>query len=356
MSLPLSYAVLHPPSVVTPALIPHFVGPRSHGEVMELTPADIEYCRDITLNVLDRTFHDYADTASWASGSSSSRSEVEHDGWKRLRSQDNVSMYAERASDLSWVSSMRGGGWRHPVAVVAVGRICCSLQDVLYGLVVSDPAEFKLRAALMGQKGEDDVQIAAITVPSEGEPFQFMGVTRYIVNHGCLSRPQEYVLVTATGEVFTSCGEHLGYEITQSVSMSRWPVKSSAERKQVLQARVLRELPDGSVGVYHKIVVDSRNFIPDTVVQTSLWHAIRNFWKMTPRCAEAKKLCYCVEHSRDFNRSARQSPCRSADSFTCCVCGSPLLKRRKRSLEDIASAVHIVVWCAKYSEMGSSRQ
>ncbi|EGZ09656.1 hypothetical protein PHYSODRAFT_444585, partial [Phytophthora sojae] len=218
--------------------------------MVELSPADREYCRDITLNVLDRTLHDYADTASWASGGSISRSDVEHDGWMRLRSQDNVSMYAERAADLSWVSSMRG--------------------DVLYGLAVSDPAEFKLRAVLMDQKVEDDVEVAALTVPSEREPFQFMGVTRYTISHGCLNRPQEYVLVTATGEVFTSCGEHLGYEITQSVSMSRWPVNGSAVRKQVLQARVLRELPDGSVGVYCKIVVDSRNFMPDTVVQASL--------------------------------------------------------------------------------------
>lgn len=191
----------------------------------------------------------------------------------------------------------------------------------------------------MDQKVEDDVEVAALTVPSEREPFQFMGVTRYTISHGCLNRPQEYVLVTATGEVFTSCGEHLGYEITQSVSMSRWPVNGSAVRKQVLQARVLRELPDGSVGVYCKIVVDSRNFMPDTVVQASLWHSIQDFWTMAPRCAEAKKLCYCVEHSREFNLPAQQSPCNSADSFACCVCGSPLLKSRRRRLEDIVNAV-----------------
>lgn len=107
MLLALSYAVLHPSSVVTPALTPGFVGSRARGGMVELSPADREYCRDITLNVLDRTLHDYADTASWASGGSISRSDVEHDGWMRLRSQDNVSMYAERAADLSWVSSMR---------------------------------------------------------------------------------------------------------------------------------------------------------------------------------------------------------------------------------------------------------
>ncbi|KAK1939951.1 hypothetical protein P3T76_008274 [Phytophthora citrophthora] len=303
----------------------------------ELSPSDREYCRDITLKVLDRTLHDYADTASWASGSSSSRSDVEHVGWKQLRSQSDVAMYAERTTDLTWVTSMSSGGWDHPVAVVAVGHMCCSLQDVLYGLVASDPAEFKLRSVLMDNKVEDDVEVEAITAPTEGEPFQFMGVTRYVVNNGCLQRPQEYVLVDATGEVFTSCGEHLGYQICQSVSTSRWPVDSTATRKQVIQARVLRELPDGSVGVYYKIIVDSRSFMPDSVVQNSLWQVVQDFWKMAPRCADAKKLCYCVEHKESLKLSVRPSPC-AADPFVCGVCGSPLLNRR-RSLGDIACSI-----------------
>eukprot|EP00644_Phytophthora_capsici_P001477 jgi/Phyca11/562918/estExt2_Genewise1.C_PHYCAscaffold_100525 len=226
-----------------------------------LSPSDREYCRDLTLKVLDRTLHDYADTASWASGSSSSRSDVEHVGWKQLRSQSDVAMYAERTTDLTWVKSMRD-------------------RDVLYGLVASDPAEFKLRSVLMDNKVEDDVEVEAISAPTEEEPFQFMGVTRYIVNNGCLQRPQEYVLVDASGEVFTSCGEHLGYHICQSVSTSRWPVNSTASRKHVIQARVFRELPDGSVGVYYKIIVDSRSLMPDFVVQNSLWQTVVDFWKM----------------------------------------------------------------------------
>ncbi|GMF28005.1 unnamed protein product [Phytophthora fragariaefolia] len=303
--------------------------------MIKLTSADKEYCRDITLKVLDRTLHDYAETASWASGSGTRHSDVEHDGWKKLRSQDNVSMYAGQAVD----SSLRGGGWRHPVAVVAVGRMCCSLHDVLYSLVVSDPAEIKLRAVLMSQKVEDDVEIAAINTRSTLQPFQFMGVTRYLINQGCLHRPQEYVLVTAIGEVFTSCGEHLGYEIIQSVPSSRWSVSSTATRKRIIQARVLRKLPDDSVGVYYKVVVDSSSFMPDTVVQVSLWHDILNFWKMAPRCADSKNICYCIEHAQYLNLPAQHSPCISADPFNCGVCDSPLLKCRRRSLGDLASAV-----------------
>ncbi|KAF1784189.1 hypothetical protein GQ600_1575 [Phytophthora cactorum] len=246
--------------------------------MVELSPVDREYCRDVTLQVLDRTLHDYADTASWASGSSSSDSDVEHEGWKKLRSQGNVSMFAEKTTDLRWMTSMRGGG--------------------VYGLVASDPAEFK---------------VEAITAPSEGEPFEFMGVTRYVDNHGCFHRPHEYVLVVATGEIFTSCGEHLGYQICQSVSLSQWPVTNTAIRKRVIQARVLRELPDGSVGVYYKIIVDSRSFVPESVVQASLWRVVQDFWKMAPRCADAKKLYYCVEHKDVLNLSGRRSPCGSTD-------------------------------------------
>ncbi|KAG7388124.1 hypothetical protein PHYPSEUDO_013084 [Phytophthora pseudosyringae] len=302
-----------------------------------LSPADRELCRDMTLKVLDRALHDYADTASWASGSSCSRFDAEHEGWRKLRSQGTVAMYAERTTDLdlAGATAMRDGGWHHPVAVVAVGRMSCSLEDVLYGLVASDPAEFKLRSVLMDRNAEDDVAVEAITVPSEGDPFQFMGVTRHVVNRGCFHRPHEFVLVSATGEVHTSCGEHLGYEVCQSVSMSRWPVNSTATRKQLIQARVLRELPDGSVGVYYKVIVDSRNLTPDYVVQASLWHAVQDFWKTTPRCADAKKLCYCVEHRHTMRLSARHSPCGS----TCGVCGSPLVKGRRGSLGGIATSI-----------------
>ncbi|KAG3103928.1 hypothetical protein PC122_g1594 [Phytophthora cactorum] len=158
--------------------VPDFSSGHVQMGMVELSPVDREYCRDVTLQVLDRTLHDYADTASWASGSSSSDSDVEHEGWKKLRSQGNVSMFAEKTTDLRWMTSMRGGGWQHPVTVMAVGRMCCSLQEVLYGLVASDPAEFKLRSVLMDSKAEDDVEVEAITAPSEGEPFEFMGVTR----------------------------------------------------------------------------------------------------------------------------------------------------------------------------------
>lgn len=107
----------------------------------------------------------------------------------------------------------------------------------------------------------------------------------------------------------------------------------------MIQARVLRELPDGSVGVYYKMIVDSKSFMPDSIVQSSLWNTVQDFWKMAPRCADAKKLCYCVEHSDVLNLSARYSPCDPADPFTCGICGTMLLKCRRRSLGEIATAV-----------------
>ncbi|ETP38755.1 hypothetical protein F442_13720 [Phytophthora nicotianae P10297] len=188
----------------------------------------------------------------------------------------------------------------------------------------------------MDCKVEDDVEVETIMAPSEAKPFEFMGVTRYVVHRGCFHRPHEYVLVAATGEVFTSCGEHLGYQICQFVSISQWPVTSTATRKRMIRAQVLRELPDGSVGVYYKIIVDSKPFVPDSVVQISLWHDVQNFWKMVPRCADAKKLCYCVEHKDVLNLSLLRSSCGCGDPLTCGLCGSPL---RSRSLGDIASSL-----------------
>lgn len=138
-------------------------------------------------------------------------------------------------------------------------------------------------------------------------------------------------------------------------------------RKRVIQARVLQELPDGTVGVYYKVIVDSRSFIPDLVVRTSLWHVVQNVWRMAPRCADAKKLCYCVEHKDCLNLSAQRSPCGITESITCGVCDSTLLKSR---LEAMASSLKAIwngnpktIWCALCSislclksRCGSNRQ
>jgi len=307
-------------------------------KMFALSPEDREFCRDRTLQVLDRTLHDYADTSSWESGGANNHACMKHDGWKQLHSQSSVSLYAERATDLAWVSAMRGGRWRHPVSVVAIGRMGCSLTDVLYGLVASDPAEFKLRAVLMNEKADDDVEVASILTPNEAEPFRFMGVARYVTTPGCMRRPQECVLLIATGEVFTSCGEHLGYEICQSVAIAQWPASRSMTRKQTIQARVLRELPDGSVGVYYKVTVDSTSCMPDGVLQASLWHTVQNFWRTAPCCAGAKKLCYCVEHKSDLNLAGRCSP-GGSDPFTCGVCGTKLLKHRGPGIGDLATSL-----------------
>lgn len=135
-----------------------------------------------------------------------------------------------------------------------------------------------------------------------------------------------------SGEVTSASGERLGYEINQSVALDQWSVRESLCRGQLIHARVLRELPDGSVGVYYKLIVDAKTLMPDSVVHAAIWKAVQRFWELAPRCAETRKLCCCVDHKRALHLTNLQAKSRFTDPLRCCVCKVSLPDRRRKSL------------------------
>ncbi|KAJ8533485.1 hypothetical protein ON010_g13768 [Phytophthora cinnamomi] len=280
---------------------------------VELSTQDQELCQDRTLQVLDRALHDYEASALWALGTNNNHDGLDQRGWKKLRSQTDVSLYADHStSDPAWMSAMRGDEWKHPIAVVAVGHMSCSLDDLLFGMTASNPAETKLRAVLLDTEvASEDVDVAAFATPTQEEPFRFMGVMRYVTTVSKFRRPREFVLACARGDVTAASGERLGYEINQSVALEQWPARESLCRGQLIQARVLRELPDGSVGVYYKLIVDAKTIMPDSVVHTAIWKAVQRFWELAPRCVETKKLSCCVDFKRALHLSNLQAVSRS---------------------------------------------
>ncbi|GMF32863.1 unnamed protein product [Phytophthora fragariaefolia] len=301
---------------------------------------DQELCQDRTLQVLDRALHDFEATALWALGTNNNHDGLDQYGWKKLRSQTGVTLYADHsANDPAWVSAMRGEEWGHPLAVMAVGRMNCSLDDLLFGMTASTPAELKQRAALVDAEDVSHVDFAAIATPTEEAPFRFLGVTRYVTAVSTFRRPREYLLACGRGEVTTTSGERLGYEVNQSVTLEQWPVKDSIPRGHVIQARVLRELPDGSIGVYYKIIADAKTILPDSVVYSAMWKAVQRFWELAPRGADTKKLCCCVDNKRALRLSNLQAASRCTDPLRCRVCKTSLPDRRRKNVGSISTAL-----------------
>ncbi|EGZ09653.1 hypothetical protein PHYSODRAFT_523978 [Phytophthora sojae] len=273
---------------------------------MELSLDDQEHCRDLTTQLLDRTLYEYEELGL----DSVAHSDLNSRRWKKLQSHPDVTLYADRSPGSAWLSVMSRGDWEQPVAVTTVGEIKSSLDDVLLALVSPNLATIKLRGVLMGRKPETNLKLMSIVTPTQASPFEFLGVAQFVnTQHWPLTMfvdPREMVLALATGEVVTASGRRFGYEIILSVPLFK---NSFMTRTQVVETRVFWEQPDGSVGMYSKLIVDIRARLPESVKLAMLCRGVVRFWKFIPCSVETKKLRWCLKRRkalvRDIQRQAQ---------------------------------------------------
>ncbi|RLN02080.1 hypothetical protein BBO99_00002779 [Phytophthora kernoviae] len=236
-------------------------------------------------------------------------------------------MYADRTPDAAWIPAFRRDEWLYPISVVGVGRIQCSLNDMLLSVLTPGIAAQRLRSVLMERRAEEDSEYIPIVMPTQATPFRIIGLTRFVFTQqwpiAILVGPREFVLACATGEVTTENGERVGYEMLQSVSRQSQIANSTAmARSQIIQARVFWEQPDGSVLVYNKVIVDAKNRVPDTLKQRMLCHSLQSFWKFVPRSVENKKLQWCLKHKKTLIHELQPwSQGMIRDSLSCAGCG-----------------------------------
>ncbi|KAG6954539.1 hypothetical protein JG688_00012294, partial [Phytophthora aleatoria] len=296
---------------------------------MELSPQDQEYCRDLTMQLLDRTIYDCEELGL---GTTHIRSHADLHGarWKKLQSHPDVTLYADRSPNSAWLPGMNRGDWEQPVAVVTVGQLNCSLDDLLLALLTPTAATIRLRGVLMGRRPEKDLQLVPIVKSTEASPFQFLGVLRFVnTQHWPLTMfvdPREMVLTLATGEVATASGRRYGYEILLSVPVCQNNNNRSLARTQVLETQVFWEQLDGSVGIYSKLIVDIRSRLPESIKQGMLCRGVMRFWKFIPRCIETKKLHWCLKRKKVLARELQRQPQVMGGPASCGGCGVMTLK------------------------------
>lgn len=159
------------------------------------------------------------------------------------------------------VSGHAPRGLGAPVSLVAIGQFKYSLDDVLLSLVTPDIATQRLRSVLLGRRPENNCKHQTIVLPSHEAPFQVLAVSRYVNTqhwpHTLLAGPREMVVAFGTGEVMSSNGKRIGYEVMQTVSLDQtFPRSPALPRTQMIRARVFWEQPDGTVGMYGKTFAD----------------------------------------------------------------------------------------------------
>ncbi|EEY69763.1 uncharacterized protein PITG_06251 [Phytophthora infestans T30-4] len=275
---------------------------------MELSPQDQEYCRDLTMQLLDRTLYDCEELGLGATHAGR-HADLNGARWKKLQTHPDVTLYADRSPNSAFLPGMNREDWEQPVAVVTVGHLSYSLNNLLLALLTPTVASIRLRGVLMGRRPEKDLQLVPIVKSTEASPFQFLGVLRFVnTQHWPLTMfvdPREMVLTLATGEVVTANGRRYGYEIFLSV----------------LETRVFWEQPDGSVGIYSKLIVDIRSHLPESIKQGMLCRGVMRFWKFIPRCIETKKLRWCLKHKKVLIRELQSQPQVMGGPASCGGCG-----------------------------------
>jgi hypothetical protein len=294
--------------------------------VMGLSPEDREHCQDLTTQLLDRTLFDCEELGL----DSGSHANLDSKRWKKLQSHADETLYADRGPNAVNFPGMHREDWENPVGVVALGRMNCSLDDVLLALVTPDVATQRLRSLLLGRRSETNYCHEPIVRPTQTSPFQSLAVIRYVNSQHwpftMFVGPREVVLACATGEVVSADGRRVGYEIIQSVALQdRFARSSSLPRSHVVKARVFWELPDGSVSFYSKLLVDAKQLMPDAVKQSMLCRVVVDFWKFVPRCAEMKKLRWCMKNRKLATRGLASLP----QSTGCAGCG--IMKQKSQS-------------------------
>ncbi|GMF66630.1 unnamed protein product [Phytophthora fragariaefolia] len=304
---------------------------------MELSPEDRKRCQDLTSKLLEKSVLDCEELGL---EDGKSHASLDRNRWKKLQSHPDVTMYADRKTNSEWLPMMRRADWEHPVAVTAVGQMNHSLDDVLLALVTPNIATQRLRSFIMDRRPERNCQFASIEKPTEDAPFRFLAVSRFVNTHNwpftMFVGPREMVLAIATGKVVAESGRCYGYEMVQSVAVRcKGPQRASILRSHVLQARLFWEQPGGSVGVYNKLILDSKNRLSDSVKQGTLCRAVVAFWKFVPRCVEMKKLRWCVRNKNTVIRELQSQPQDEEESTNCAGCETPSLKPlSKQSVEN----------------------
>ncbi|ETP26951.1 hypothetical protein F441_00476 [Phytophthora nicotianae CJ01A1] len=244
-------------------------------------------------------------------------------------------------TSASYASTARSGdaqSLRHTPTLVTVGTMAGTLDDVMHGLLATDSTSTLIRASYTGEELLDSELLHCIQSPTPVKPFQFCGVKWHVLELTKITSKRDFVFVEASGVVDRPNGERVGYHIMHSVDLPG--LGELSEKYQVLRAHVVschlfRQLPNNTVDVYMKGLVDPSGHMPSAVATASTVGALLKF-SQAVECSHSKKLEYLLEQEQlkragALNRSsgASHASTQSNGKLTkaggsCAVCATTL--------------------------------
>ncbi|KAG7381603.1 hypothetical protein PHYPSEUDO_005807 [Phytophthora pseudosyringae] len=271
---------------------------------LHLTKKQQQECQDLTLQLLDRTLRGYDERSecvdSSDAGAPRHHSNLDRSRWKQLKTQTNASLYAEKANSPWRDLNLPGGSWENPCALVAVGTIDDSLDEVMFGLETPDFPTVQLRSETLLNHPLEGAVLAQLAGPTEANPFQFMGVTWMAGERRwpfkLVAHRRDFVVVSATGVMTRTNGELVGYEVLQSIDLPQCPpLAKPTVRGKLLYGAIYRQRDDGDVDVFVQMYIEAHCHLFDRLVVADIWESALGFWN-APSLSEAKKLQWCMDN------------------------------------------------------------
>ncbi|OWZ07856.1 hypothetical protein PHMEG_00019690 [Phytophthora megakarya] len=294
------------------------------------------------MQLLDQTLRSYDERDTTANGSPQHHSNLSNSRWKRLKTQHNASLYAERHRGERRDLFMPGEKWQNPVVLLAVGHIEGTLDEVMLGLTTQSFGDMQLRAASLSSQNIRGAMLAKLSGPTEDDPFHCLNVAWMVGEQkwplSMVVCPRDFVNLSAFGIITRPNGDRIGYELVQPAQLSQCPaLPKPITRGKMLYGALYREL-NGTVDVYIQLHMETMSTIVNSMMMNAMWIVALGFWK-APQLSEEKKVEWCIVTSmmkkmkhKSIESQARKGP------LHCSSCKAVLVPREFFQATNVCAA------------------
>ncbi|KAL3659812.1 hypothetical protein V7S43_015114 [Phytophthora oleae] len=259
-----------------------------------------------------------------------SKSQVDEQRWKHVKSKDNQHVYSERPhkehkateQTVSWNPTAAAAQKDLPV-VLSVGTLVGNVDDVMFGVVNPTLDVMRIKASYVHDLDSAAV-LCSVVEPSVEEPFRSLVIKWMTIDlplqSTSLVKSRDFVYIEATGIVHFTNGEQVGYHLLHSIDFPQTKPLPNMIRGNLSVFGFFRQIEPNTIGIYASGTVvpggKIARFICIQVSAEALLSATNYVY-----CGQMKKLSWMLQHRHSsFERQGKQN------GEKCVVCDRKVTK------------------------------
>ncbi|GMF39055.1 unnamed protein product [Phytophthora fragariaefolia] len=206
--------------------------------------------------------------------------------------------------------------------ITAAGIMDGSVEDAAFGSLADTKYAWEVRNSYTKNDGFDARRIlATLQVPSEEDPFRFVGVKWATRDYGTFMTRRDLVFLESSGFALDSDGERVYYSLAHAVELPEVPLmpeRLNVIRMNLSTCYIMRQLSEDKIDVYCRGYSDMGGEMPEGFSVSFFSTAVAGVSGMV-ECSYLKKLSWFMSHRRHSD-----SP--GVRSNHCGVCGKSVNK------------------------------